>query len=298
MDLIKKYAPIANKRSIRQYDQPRCYELAGKKLTFAIDTGEETGEIVLDVADKQHLKWSICGGKAAGEADYECRKSDDDTYLLTYCVPEPRENHTFVIDMEQELVTFLRCIVGENAYYPLLVDSHFGFGYIVIEGKEHMDYRRHGFTEDVSGTAVRWTYGHELSTIHAYFDPHWYRIAYPREGLKSKSQKATNSLFRECLAMLPGSEEPAYYVKIKEGMYLVSVTEQNMEKIVAEKFGFRSDTLCFLDNWNRMTSVGRGYGTRTDKDGNNSELFLMIGKYGSPVDVDPKYMEDPIAYIV
>ena len=149
-----------------------------------------------------------------------------------------------------------------------------------------------------SGTAVRWTYGHELSTIHAYFDPHWYRIAYPREGLKSKSQKATNSLFRECLAMLPGSEEPAYYVKIKEGMYLVSVTEQNMEKIVAEKFGFRSDTLCFLDNWNRLTSVGRGYGTRTDKDGHNSELFLMIGKYGSPVDVDPKYMEDPIAYIV
>ena len=70
-----------------------------------------------------------------------------------------------------------------------------------------------------------------------------------------------------------------------------------MEKILGERFGFRSDTLCFLDNWEHLYSVGCAFGTRT-VDGVDQEMFMMIGKYGSPVDVDPKYMEDPIAYIV
>ena len=47
---------------------------------------------------------------------------------------------------------------------------------------------------------------------------------------------------------MPSSDEPANYVKIKDGMYLVSVTEQNLEKILGEKFGFRSDTLSESDS--------------------------------------------------
>ncbi|NLA85793.1 MAG: hypothetical protein GX847_00610, partial [Clostridiales bacterium] len=102
---------------------------------------------------------------------------------------------------------------------------------------------------------------------------------------------------REIMKLLQGSDEPAYYVKIKEGMYLVSVTEQNMEKILGDKIGFRSDTLCFLDNWNRMYSVGRGFGTMTT-DGNESEIFVMIGKYGVPEDVDAHFFTDPNPYLV
>ena len=39
-------------------------------------------------------------------------------------------------------------------------------GYIFEEGKEHTDRRRHGFTDDVTGTCVKWTYGHKLATVH------------------------------------------------------------------------------------------------------------------------------------
>ena len=298
MDLVEKYSAIAGKKSINQYCPPRCYELDGKEFRFVVDTGEETGLYTLRVTGKSSLEWSR--GDGAGKAEtYECRKSDDDTYLLTYVIAgkTPRENHTWVIDMENELVTFLRCSMGENPLYPYLIDSHFGFGYIAVEGKAHTDLRRHGFTNDVTGTAVRWTYGHNLSTIHVYHDPHWYRIGYPKSKVDTKDLPDSTKQFRALMKEMPGSDEPAYYVRIKEGMYLVSATEQNLEKLLAERFGFRSDTLCFLDNWNRMYSVGRAFGTRT-VDGVDRELFIMIGKYASPEEVDEHFFTDPIPYLI
>ena len=96
---------------------------------------------------------------------------------------------------------------------------------------------------------------------------------------------------------MPGSDEPAQYVKIKDDMYLVSVTEQNLEKILGDEFGFRSDTLCFLDNWKRMYSVGRAFGTMT-ADGADRDLFVMIGKYGSPGEADESFFTDPVPYRV
>ena len=96
---------------------------------------------------------------------------------------------------------------------------------------------------------------------------------------------------------MPSSDEPCYYVKIKEGMYLVSCTEQNLEKILGARFGFRSNTLCFLDNWNRLTSVGRAFGTWT-KEGQDQPLLMMIGKYGSPQEVDDHFFTDPIPYLI
>ena len=298
MDMMQKYAADAAKRSIRQYCQPRCYEFAGKTLRFVVDTGEGAGSYTLKFTGKTELEWSREGG-APGKAQYECRKSDDDTYLLTYDPEgvEPRENHTWVIDMENELVTFLRCALGENPQWPLLVESHFGFGYVAVEGKEHTDIRRHGFTNDLTGTCVRWTYGHALSTIHVYHDPHWYRIGYPKSRLENEAVPAAVQSIRELLKEMPSSDEPAYYVRIKEGMYFVSLTEQNLEKHLGARFGFRSDTLCFLDNWHQLISVGRAFGTWTI-DGEDKPLLMMIGKYGAPEEVEERFFTDPIPYLI
>ena len=100
------------------------------------------------------------------------------------------------------------------------------------------------------------------------------------------------------MGSLPGSDEPADYVKIKEGMYIVSATEQNMEKILGAKMGFRSDTLLFLDNWNRMYSVGRGYGTMTREGSPDGEIFCMIGKYASKPEIEEHMFTDPNPYQV
>lgn len=297
MNLMEKYSPVAARKSINQFCPPRCFELAGKTLTFVLDTGEETGDFILRFTDGYTLEWSARSGPFKKER-YECRKSDDMTYLLTYCIEgrEPRENHTWVIDMEQELVTFLRCSLGEHAYDPYIIESHFGFGYIAIDGREHSDLRRHGFTNDVTGTFLRWTYGHNLSTIHVYHDPYWYRIGYPKNSKDTKDLPDSTKRFRELMKKMPSSDEPACYVKIKEGMYLVSIIEQNLEKLLAEEFGCRSNTLCFLDNWERLYSVGRGFGTAT-RNGEDSEIFVMIGKYGSPADLDERFITDPIPYL-
>lgn len=296
MNLTEKYAPIANKLSISQYCPPRCFELAGKSFKFVLDRGEDTGDFILNIVDETKLTFE--SKLRSGEATYECRKSDDWTYLLTFCVYDPRENYTFVIDKEQNLVTFLRCSKGENPYYPYLIDSHFTFGYIFIEGEEHSDYRRHDFTDDVKGTGIKWVYGHELATVHVYYSSKWYRITYPKSAAKSQEQVDMNENLNGAVNALPGSDEPAFYVKIKEGMYFVSVTEQNMEKILGSKMGFRSDTLCFLDNWNRLYSVGRGYGTSTMDGAEDGEIFCMIGKYGMPEEIDEHFFTDPNPYLV
>ena len=297
MNLSEKFDAPAAGLSIGHYCNPRCFEQAGKEFRFIMDTGEETGDIVLKFLDETKVEFSVQNGKRSGEATYECRKSDDWTYLVTYCLYDPRENHTFVIDKEQGLVTFLRCPLGENPYYPYLIDSHWTFGYIFEEDKEHTDRKRHGFTDEVSGTSVKWTYGHKLATVHVYYNSNWYRITYPRDKSKPDQPAPTENLNNAVTNLLPGPDEPAFYVKIKEGMYFVSVTEQNMEKILGEKMGFRSDTLCFLDNWNRMYSVGRGYGTAT-REGKDSEIFVMIGKYGSPEEVDEHFFTDPCPSLV
>ena len=299
MNLAKKYGPIASKLSIGQYWTPTCYELAGKRFDFVMETGEDSGDAVLNFVGQTQVEWSIKGTDELKTDKYECRKADDRTYLVTYCLEGkiPRENHTWIIDMEQSLVTFLRCPMGENRYWPYIIESHFTFGFIREEGKEHTDLKRHGFTDDVAGTSVKWTYGHVAATVHVYYSSNWYRITFPKGDTASKEALAMNEMFNEMMKKLPGSDEPAFYVKIKEGIYLVSITEQNMEKILGDKVGFRSDTLCFLDNWNRLYSVGRGFGTMTT-DGKDREIFVMIGKYGSPVDVDEHLFTDPNPYMV
>ena len=301
MDLVKEFDQKAAGLSIGQYCPPRCFELAGKRFEFVMDTADETGDAVLNFVDETTVEWSIKGGETLKAEQYECRKGDDWTYLVSYCISgkTPRENHTWVIDKEQMLVTFLRCTMGENPYYPYLIDSHWGFGYIREEGKPHTDLRRHGFSADPVGTAVKWTYGHRLATVHIYYDSHWYRITYPKSATprKNESDSSFNDEMSKLMRTLPGSDEPCYHVKIKEGMYLESVTEQNMEKILGDKVGFRSDTLCFLDNWNRMYSVGRGFGTST-AGGKEREIFIMIGKYGTPEEVDEHFFTDPNPYRV
>ena len=83
MDLVKKYDQKAAALSISQYDPPRCFELAGKRFAFVLDTGEETGDAVLNFSDETTVEWSIRGDGTLKADQYECRKGDDRTYLVT-----------------------------------------------------------------------------------------------------------------------------------------------------------------------------------------------------------------------
>jgi hypothetical protein len=46
-----------------------------------------------------------------------------------------------------------------------------------------------------------------------------------------------------------------------------------------------------------MYSVGRGFGT-SYREGKEGEIFVMIGKYASPEEVDEHFFTDPNPYLV
>ena len=131
----------------------------------------------------------------------------------------------------------------------------------------------------------------ELVTVHIYYCANFYRITSPHQGGVTKEPE-TDWAFAELMGALPSTDEPAAYIKIKDGMYLFSLTEQNAEKLLKGRFQFRSNTLCFLQNYKRMTQVGRAFGTSTTPDG-DIRTNIMIGAYGKFTEVDPSFFYGP-----
>ena len=294
---VRKFAEFAG-GSIDQYTPPKNFELVGQKLTFEMDDGFET---VLSFTGKNTLEWSIAGGKVTTEESYECLKGDPTTYLVTYELGgvTPRVCHTFVIDTENMLVTRVIAEIGKNPQYPYLMTTDFEFGAIKQEGVETKIYPRHGRTSDLDGNIMEWTYGPTLTTVHVYYCSNFYRITYPTSRVQKEGEEF-NSAMTELLKTLPSSDEPAVYIKIKDGLYLTSITEINGEKLVGEKMGYRSDTLCFLQNYNRFYAVGRGFGTMTT-DGDERPIFVTLGAYGRFVEPTEerfkKLLTDPNPYL-
>jgi len=278
--------------SIEQYCPPLCFELAGRKYELVMDDGYD---FILNFIDEKTVEWNKVG-EDAQTAEYKCLKGDDTTYLVSYELAGvvQRVNHTFVIDMENMLVTRIIARIGQNPRYPYLVDTEFCFGAIRREGAE-LTFKRHGFTSDMIGTAVQWTYSSGLTTVHVYYCANFYRLTSPQGGVTKETE--ADWAFTEMMKAVPSTDEPTFYIKIKDGMYLVSLTEQNNEKLTQGRFRFRSNTLCFLQNYKRLYQVGRAFGTSTTPEG-DINTNIMIGAYGKFVEVDPSFFTDPNPYLV
>jgi hypothetical protein len=289
-----------NGGSIDQYKPPRNFELAGQSFDLAMDDGYD---YVLNFFGKDKLAWNAAGDAPKTET-YECLKSDDTTYLVSFELAEvkPRVNHTYVIDLENMLITRIIASIGKYPRWPYLIKTEFEFGAIREEGKPYTTYPRHGYTSDMVGNIVQWTYGGEMASVHVYHNSFFYRITYPRDRAVSKEAAQTNDALAETLKALPSADEPAVYIKIKEGLYLFSIIEANGEKLIGPKSMFRSNTLCFLDNFKHCYEVGRGFGTSTMPDGTELATNLMFGSYGKVIDATDdglkKMLTDPIPYVI
>lgn len=278
---------------LTQYRPAFNYELAGKKFVIAMDDGHD---VTLNFLDKKTVEWSIDGGTPKAES-YECLKGDETTYLVTYAIEgaELRTNHTFVIDLENYLVTRCIGIIGENPKEPLLNNTYFEFGAIYKEDGS-LEFRRHSFTSDMVGTVMQWCYGERMTTVHVYYTTKFYRITYPRDRVMTEEQLKRQEQMNAMVKELPSSDEPADYIKIKPNMYFVSITEKNMEKILHGKVGFRSNNLCFLQNYNRLYQVGRAFGTHSEGD----KIFptqMMFGAYGKFTEVEQEFIDAPNPFI-
>ena len=287
------------KDSIQQYTPPRCFELAGKTFDLIMDDGYD---FVLRFLDINRLEWRR-SEEPPVSAKYKCLKADAATYLVSYELSaiRPRVNHTFVIDLENMLVTRIVSSIGANPRWPYLTKTEFEFG-AISNGGEFRSYPRHGFTSDMIGNVAQWAYGSEMSTVHVYYCGNFYRLTHPRDRVPSKVEAKENYAFADMQNSLPSTDEPTVYIKIKEGMYLISLTEINCEKLLGAKIGFRSNTLCFLQNYKHCSVVGRAFGTTTLPDGTDSDTNTLIGAYGRLIDAadeDIKRMlTDPNPFLV
>jgi hypothetical protein len=276
---------------IIQYSPPVNYELIGQKFELSMDDGYD---YTLNFLDKDTLEWNFEGEAPKKASPYLCIKGEETTYLVSFehAGVTPRANHTFVIDTENWLVTRISAKVGENPKFPYLITPKYTFGAIKREGQE-LPFKRHGYTTDLLGNTVQWNYG-GMETVHVYNSTSFYRITYPPE-------KAGSQVFNEALAKLPSSDEPTAYIKIKEGIYLFSLTEQNMEKLLGAAMHIRSNTMCFIQNYRRVYQVGRAFGTVTWDDG-DKDLHLTFAAYGKVIDANEEYLQkmhsDPNPYLV
>ena len=273
--------------TINQFTQPPCYELEGESFLFIMDDGYD---YQLQITGKNTCKWNIVGEEPK-EEPYRCLKSDDTTYILLHEVEGAalRTGLTYVIDMEQRLVTILTCKVGTNPKFPLLVTSHFDFGAISIEGEE-LPFKRHGFTDDLLGTNVEWHWKSAFFTQHAYNSTSFYRIALPKLSDASRQ-------LAETVRYTPTSDEWARYIKIKDKMYLFVLTESYGEKLAGDKGRHRSNNMAFLQNYDRMYHVGRHFG-HSMVDGEVVPGSILFGAFGKPVEFDSEFLDEPNPYIV
>ena len=274
MDLMKY--PREN-HSISHFARANCYELSGQTLELVMDDGYNIALMPEDGA----CAWRR-DGEEEGHAPAMCFKADDTTYLLTFDVTE-RENHSYVLDLEQRLVTRLVCRKGVHPVNPHIMERTFTFGAIRMKGYK-LPYKRHTFSSEHLGTTVQWRWSPELFTRHAYLESSWYRITWEDEGEAAEDFDDTNE-------MLPSTDEHAAYVKIKDNMFLFSVTEETEERMLGDIQHFRCDNLLLLQNYDRMLQVGRGFGDAA-RPGEAAlhHIFVPLAACGSPIELPESFL--------
>ena len=268
------------KYSITQFTQPQCSELQGQSFRFIMDDGRDFD---LKFTEKDTVLWNWVGEEPA-QARYQCLKSDDATYLVDYELEEftntfNRVNHLFVIDLEQRLVTRGIHAVGNNPRLPYLIKSDYTFGAIEVEGME-LPFKRHSFTSELLGTRVEWHWATDKVTRHSYFSSSFYRFSFPGDELLL-NRDVSVSLHRA----LPSQDDTAQYIKIKNKMYLFTLTEEKAERVLSDRTpNYRSNNMSFLQNYDRMYHVGRTFGNILDS--NTNEIVpchIQFGAFGNPV---------------
>lgn len=262
--------------SISHFKRPLSWELEGLAYELIMDDGYTN---TLSFQNKV-CHWTI-GDRSGDAAGYWCMKADDTTFFLTFEVT-PEESHIYVLDFAQRLVTRLICKKGVNPKDWHFISKDYAFGAVYVPGYR-LPYKRHCFTAVHMGTTVKWQWSPLLYTKHAYLESDYYRITWD-DGSEASDD------FDETGVILPSTDEVARYVKIKDRMILLSLTEEIAERLEGERQMFRCDNLTLLQNYDRMYQVGRGYGNVIFR-GKLSHVHIPIAAYGSPIELPASFLE-------
>ncbi len=230
--------------STDKYQYPTDDSLAGKTFVLAMDNGEDytirflTGEALMWARQGEPFRWE----------KYACLESDETTFFVVSYLASAaiRTCIALVLDTEQSLVTACYSRQGYYPKRPRLVKTDFIFGAIRRDGQP-LPMKRHCFTSDLNGKQVTWRYSSGFLNTHLYIDSNYYRIRPVRQpGGQPAGDDSGEPLF----------EEPGTYIKIKEGFYLISFIEDNLNRYDPLRGG---NNLIILTNEKKMFDVGRTF---------------------------------------
>lgn len=214
-----------------EYMPPFSGQLAGKKITLLFGDGKSYRYHFTDI---HQLNWS--SGSGEGKEEYyealQAPGEEEIFFVQFYCKKSvPPTAHTLVLDFKTGLVTL--CI-AKAGVKPAAREISREFLFGIMEGYEDLG-ERHGFTEDLVGKAIYWTYHEreEAKIKHVYTAPLYY--TYIMSDKDGNCWVASN---------------PADYVKINDHMYVFSFVEERQ----AGTQGF------FLINMDTLHDVGAFFG--------------------------------------
>ncbi|HEX2946807.1 MAG TPA: MoaF N-terminal domain-containing protein [Clostridia bacterium] len=267
------------------------YELAGKTFDLVMDNGYE---YVVSFLSGEILMWAESGEPFHWEK-YHCLKSDDTTYFVNMEVyGQPlRTCRTMILDLENSLVTLHTAKQGGIPLRPRMVQTEIVFGTIRQPGLP-LPVKRHGYTAELVGKKVNWTYSSGFVNTHIYVSETYCRArAITRPELSDtltpeQKTKIKADLEKEKIWIY---EEPIKCVKIKGGMYLCSFIEDNMNK---RDNSIGGNNLLTLSNMKEGFDIGRTFCL----DVNQQPESGMFIAYGSFTDEDTEIEHMPSPYRV
>lgn len=276
------FNPVSARPSVggmKQYKAASTCELAGKTLAVSLDGMAKP--VCVHFMDAENLLWGFPGEPMRWET-YEAAKGDEKLFLIKFLLSEssPLAHITLVWDEESRLVTCVKAVLGADPAHPRLVDSEVFFGAQKLP-HEPLTEKRHAFTEDLVGKRIIWRYNPNDEVMHCYCGKDWFRLGQAKRVLAenaSEEAKVHYRRFEERQGIYPVYEEPAYYIKLREGFYLYSVTERNISRLLPGQGG---NQLLILLNAHRVRYIGRVFGFREDGTIEN-DFIGAIGKF-SPV---------------
>ena len=257
--------------------------ITGRSFLLAMDEGKEyflrfvSGETVEYRAEPDgDLRWE----------HYGCLKADEKTWFLAGFLSDAklRTCVTLVLDEESRLVTMVISRLGLHPGRPRLIDTEFRFGALRVPGKP-LPAKRHGFTRDLVSKKMNWHYAPGQVNTHIYLSERYSRLHEVRRagGVPAAPQQQNPPpIFYD---------EPVRYVRIREGMYLISFVEENINRTDPAAGGHN---MIVLVNEKARFECGRTFTTLPDM-GLEHGFFKA---YCEPTDADVPEEHIPSPYRV
>ena len=179
-------------------------ELVGRKFEFVFDEGFSCSYVFSDLHE---LIWNQ-DGEEKSEYYNAHESSRKGVYFVQHMIKNSRpvQSRTLIFDLNTNLVTLCHAQIG-NGVEPREVAHEFFFGYVKTDAPAPT--ARHGFTRDLIGKAITWTYRHDDFYVkHIYSSEYFYTYA-----------------------MLKGdgcwmASNPADFIKIADDLYIFSFLEE------------------------------------------------------------------------